>query len=355
MFFMYNYDVALSFAGEDREYVKAIAKKLRAKKLKVFYDEFEESNLLGKDLYQYLHYIYKESSYFCVIFVSENYMKKAWTRNVELKAAQNRAFLENTEYILPIKLDSNVSLPGLPDTIGYMDAKLRTQSQIVKAIYEKVYLVKPTKDEELHRTTLIYRFVFETLDFIVNRYCCFGRGSKKAEIAFLRILIDQYKDILLEHAHEINSDLYIFLVQLLKEIETYIENGDLVNFFHAASVRCKANVLNQLRNAFEESNFSRNFDFWYYIYQDNKLNDRNGLQLDAVKDIIEELKKSEISPSCATDYLRKIAPMLFFEKYLAGEVDDVLIEKLIEDEELQELQALFDDSDSVEFDDDVNN
>lgn len=42
---MYEYDVALSFAGENREYVREIAKKLKAKKLKVFYDEFEETNL----------------------------------------------------------------------------------------------------------------------------------------------------------------------------------------------------------------------------------------------------------------------------------------------------------------------
>ena len=348
---MYSYDVALSFAGEDREYVKDIAKKLRAKKLKVFYDEFEESNLLGKDLYQYLHYIYKESSYFCVIFVSENYMKKAWTRNVELKAAQNRAFLESNEYILPIKLDSNASIPGLPDTIGYMDAKQRTPSQIVKAIYEKVYLVKPTKDEELHRTTIIYKFVFETFDFIVNRYCCFGRGSKINEVAFLIVLIDQYKDFLLEHAHEINADLYIFLVQLLKELETYIKNDELINFFHAANVKYRANVLEQLRIAFEKSNFSKNFDFWYYIYQDSKLNNRDGLLTDAIKDIIEELKKLKASPSCASDYLNRIAPMMFFEEYLAGEANSVLIEKVFVDEDLKELQLLFDDSDSVEFDD----
>ena len=66
---MYEYDVALSFAGEDRIYVKEIAKKLKAKGLKVFYDEFEEANLWGKDLYQYLHYIYKENAIFCIIFV----------------------------------------------------------------------------------------------------------------------------------------------------------------------------------------------------------------------------------------------------------------------------------------------
>lgn len=69
---MYTYDVALSFAGEDRDIVREIAKKLKRKKLKVFYDEFEESNLLGKDLYQYLHYIYKEAAISCVVFISSS-------------------------------------------------------------------------------------------------------------------------------------------------------------------------------------------------------------------------------------------------------------------------------------------
>ena len=52
---MYEYDVVLSFAGEDRVYVQDIAKKLKAKGIKVFYDEFEEAKLWGKDLYQYLY------------------------------------------------------------------------------------------------------------------------------------------------------------------------------------------------------------------------------------------------------------------------------------------------------------
>lgn len=73
---MYEYDVALSFAGEDRAYVREIAKRLQAKNLKVFFDEFEEANLFGKDLYQYLHYIYKECALYCVVFVSPIILKK---------------------------------------------------------------------------------------------------------------------------------------------------------------------------------------------------------------------------------------------------------------------------------------
>lgn len=38
-----EYHVALSFAGENRKYVEDVAKDLRNKNIKVFYDEFEKN------------------------------------------------------------------------------------------------------------------------------------------------------------------------------------------------------------------------------------------------------------------------------------------------------------------------
>ena len=48
------YDVALSFAGEDRKYVEEVASFLKKNKIAVFYDYFEEENLWGKNLISYL-------------------------------------------------------------------------------------------------------------------------------------------------------------------------------------------------------------------------------------------------------------------------------------------------------------
>ena len=45
-----EYDVALSFAGEDREYVEAVASALQQAGVKVFYDQYEEVELWGKNL-----------------------------------------------------------------------------------------------------------------------------------------------------------------------------------------------------------------------------------------------------------------------------------------------------------------
>ncbi len=132
----YEYDVALSFAGEDRQYVDIIANKLKNKGVNVFYDKFETSNLWGKDLYQYLSYIYKDNARYCIIFVSDFYKKKVWTKH-ELRNAQNRAFFENKEYILPIFLE-NVELDGLNDTIGYIKASEFSENEIVDLVIEKI-------------------------------------------------------------------------------------------------------------------------------------------------------------------------------------------------------------------------
>ena len=76
-----RYDVALSFAGEERPYVEAVADALRNAGVKVFYDDYEKVTLWGKDLYSHLDYVYRKASRYCVLFVSESYARKVWTNH----------------------------------------------------------------------------------------------------------------------------------------------------------------------------------------------------------------------------------------------------------------------------------
>jgi len=82
----YDYDVALSFAGEQRDYVNRVAIALKASGIPVFYDGFEEDNLWGKNLYDYLRDIYATKAKYTVIFISRDYAKKLWTSH-ERKSA----------------------------------------------------------------------------------------------------------------------------------------------------------------------------------------------------------------------------------------------------------------------------
>jgi len=113
-----QYDIVISFAGENRNIADELAKKLKERNITVFYDSYEEANLWGKDIYEYLSYIYGESAKFCIMIISEHYKEKLWT-NHERKSAQARAFREKSEYILPIKVDDTI-IPGLNETVGYI-------------------------------------------------------------------------------------------------------------------------------------------------------------------------------------------------------------------------------------------
>ena len=137
-----QYDVALSFAGEDRPHAEQLAKRLKTGGYSVFYDEFERAELWGKDLYVHLSSVYKDQARYCVMFLSEHYARKLWTRH-ELQSAQARAFVEeNREYILPVRLD-DTEIPGILLTAGYLDLRSMTIDEIYRALVEKLSGTKP--------------------------------------------------------------------------------------------------------------------------------------------------------------------------------------------------------------------
>lgn len=130
------YDLAISFAGEDREIARVIAHKITSLGHKVFFDEYEKSTLWGKDLYCHLTEVYSLKTRFCLMIVSEHYKNKVWT-NLERQASQARAMKEHTEYILPLRID-DTNIPGLLPTIGYIDLRSTSLSEIVDLIRIKL-------------------------------------------------------------------------------------------------------------------------------------------------------------------------------------------------------------------------
>lgn len=132
----FQYDVCLSFAGEDRAYVKEVARELNSKGVRVFYDEYERAELWGKDLYTHLDDIYQNSAKYCVLFASKNYAKKLWTSH-ERQSAQARAFKEHKEYILPARFDNTV-IPGLRDTVGYINLRKTSPAELATLILKKI-------------------------------------------------------------------------------------------------------------------------------------------------------------------------------------------------------------------------
>lgn len=131
-----DFDVALSFAGEDRAYVDQVAHILRDLGVKVFYDLFEEVDLWGKDLYAHLTEVYQHRAQYTVMFISEAYGRKLWT-NQERRSAQARAFQEAYEYILPARFDET-EIPGVLPTTGYVTLAGKSPEDFASLITRKL-------------------------------------------------------------------------------------------------------------------------------------------------------------------------------------------------------------------------
>ena len=131
-----RYDLVFSFAGEEREYVKKVAESLTKKGVKIFYDEYDQASLWGKDLAIHFDLIYQHSSQYCVMFISKAYVTKMWTRH-ERKAALARALADSKEYILPARFD-DTKVPGLLPTIAHIDLANRSPASFVEVILKKL-------------------------------------------------------------------------------------------------------------------------------------------------------------------------------------------------------------------------
>lgn len=131
-----QYDVALSFAGEDRMHARKLAELLRDHGFSVFYDEYEQATLWGRNLYTHLSDVYQNKARYCLIFISSNYARKLWTKR-ERESAQARAFRESREYILPLRLD-DTAIPGIEDTIGYIDLRTTSCDDVLRLLEEKL-------------------------------------------------------------------------------------------------------------------------------------------------------------------------------------------------------------------------
>lgn len=167
----YDYDIALSFAGENRDYVEEVAQTLKVYGVRVFYDKFEEHTLWGKNLIDYLQEIYKNKAKYTVMFISEHYAKKAWTTH-ERKSMQERAYRESEEYILPARFD-NTEIPGLYSTVSYIDLNFKTPYEFTKVILQKIDWQTKNRwfgNWEIESSALCYRGILKISSVYDNSF-----------------------------------------------------------------------------------------------------------------------------------------------------------------------------------------
>lgn len=146
----HKYDVALSFAGEQREYVEAVYRHLKTLDIDVYYDRAEDINSWGKNLVDHFSEVFKDQARFCVMFISKDYAEKIWT-GLERQITESRELIDDG-YILPVRFDAT-PLKGLVTTKAYLNAVDHSPEELAEKIAKKVKNQNALPNKELPTIT----------------------------------------------------------------------------------------------------------------------------------------------------------------------------------------------------------
>lgn len=211
----FEYDVAISYAGEDREIARQIVEALKNRGLSVFYDQFYKSDLWGKSLSKWFKDKFGKSSHFVVVLVSRHYPVKDWT-DFEFSAAKAEESKRKTEVILPVRLD-NTPMAGLPSDKAYLSFQDDGLDVIADCLVDKVRKATPGKTPR------------ETFDESYQEWKLDGFLPGDAKV---RYLLDNINDI------NLNIETCEFLLRSLTGYHQDLQRKlDVLNkqiLFHAA-------------------------------------------------------------------------------------------------------------------------
>lgn len=122
----YEYDIALSFAGENRPLAREIANQLGVLDANVFFDENFESNFLGGAWSQQFERIFGHDSRLVVCLLDSCYREKIWP------TFERECFLPRVreKEVIPVFLD-DTSFVGIPSDIIGIKYKYDRSSEII--------------------------------------------------------------------------------------------------------------------------------------------------------------------------------------------------------------------------------
>ena len=75
-----DYDFALSFAGEDRQFAQRLYDHLTESGFSVFYDQAEQHRILAENLEEFLGPIYRSGASYVIAILGRQYGQRRWTR-----------------------------------------------------------------------------------------------------------------------------------------------------------------------------------------------------------------------------------------------------------------------------------
>ena len=102
----------------------------------MFYDDFAQETLWGKDLAEEFERIFGRDSRFVVLFVSKSYLAKAWPNHERQSAIAARVERQEA-MVLPVVFDVT-RIPGLPSSVSYLRAADYDPSSLAKMILQRL-------------------------------------------------------------------------------------------------------------------------------------------------------------------------------------------------------------------------
>lgn len=118
-----QYDLAVSFAGEHRDYVERTVRACQSLGLKVFYDRDKNNDWWGGNFIREQRAVYSSKTRRFVSFISSEYLSKPIPMD-EFSAAMMTAVKQGDGYILPVLMDETViPIDLLHPHIHYLRAK----------------------------------------------------------------------------------------------------------------------------------------------------------------------------------------------------------------------------------------
>lgn len=110
----FDFDFAISFAGENRTLARSIKTQLEMLDFSVFFDELFEANYLGQAWHKTFMEIFSEKSRFVICLLDKFHLEKIWP------TFERECFVPRVPEaaVIPIYLDKS-SFPGIPkDIVG---------------------------------------------------------------------------------------------------------------------------------------------------------------------------------------------------------------------------------------------
>ena len=233
-----KYDVAVSYASEQRYYVESFVKYLKFKKIKVYYDRDEQVQMQGTLLHEKLACIYSSESILRIIFLSQEYVAKPLTiLESEIILAEN-VFEKNRMYIF--KFDDS-TLPGLNKNIVYASIQDYPNPQSYGLLIYSII----KKDNCMGYNPTIYSQLKILLMKRIYKY----RESKENQGCEIE---EQFNKIIIRNKNNGKVNCYF-------QIEESTNNSNVYIWMYSNEPMEKKNTYNAYIRALTQSNISQKY------------------------------------------------------------------------------------------------